>query len=332
VRSDFAAVVTDPVNREWLSPTRAWRLTECAASVGPVVNTPIILTSDAPNAGTVAHRAVQLWIESDGYRDNDVRGRLSDAINTVLAETGVRPIVGEWTTTRARLLARASQLAERLRQGSRVISEEELRDPRRALLGTPDIVVIGQDGAIVIDLKTPTARDESIPPRIGFQLTIYAHLVQQKYGVLPRQAEVFRLNKGLMPMAISPSLVAVALETVERARDADRSVATAAPETCRYCRRRIDCEPHWDASALWPSTDCLEGAIERIEQAANGVTALLVRSANGPHWVSGVPTELPTGNIGEHLRLVRIQRTKTADDRVEFKWSRYSALSSQHSF
>ncbi|MCV7155019.1 PD-(D/E)XK nuclease family protein [Mycobacterium pyrenivorans] len=319
--------MTDPVDREWLSPTRAWRLTECAASVSPVVNTAIALTSDAPNAGTVAHRAVQLWIKSDGYRDGDVRGRLSDAINTVLAETGGRPVVGEWTSTRARLLARASQLAERLHQGSRVISEEELRDPRRALLGTPDIVVIGQDGAIVIDLKTPTARDASIPPWIDFQLTIYAHLVQHEYGVLPRRAEVFRLNKGLMPIGVSQSSVAAALDLVEYARQADRSVATPSLETCRYCRRRIDCESHWDAAPAWTSSDCAEGAIERIERAANGVTAILLRSEVGTHWVSGVPTELVTASIGDHLRLVRLQRSKSTVDLVGFKWSRVSALS-----
>lgn len=311
---------------EWLSPTRAWRLTECAASVGPIVSTPLASASTAPNAGTVAHRAVQLWIEADGYRDDDPRGRLSDAISAALAESSGEP-VGEWTTTRARLLARASQLADRLRAGDQVISEDELRDTSRALRGTPDIVVMGQGEAVVIDLKTPTAKEDSLPPWIDFQLTIYAHLVEQEYGVLPRQAEVFRLNRGLMPLAVSPTSVAVALETVERARKADRSVATAAPETCRYCPRRLDCQAHWDAAAFWPGNDCVEGPIEQIERAANGLTALLLRSANGPRWVSGIPTELATANVGEHLRLVRLQRSEMANDLVGFKWSRYSALS-----
>lgn len=322
--------MTDPVHLEWLSPTRAWRLTECAASVGPGMNSSATLTSDAPNSGTIAHRAVQLWIESGGYRDGDARGGLSEAINTVLATTGVRHVVGEWTSTRARLLARAPQLAERLRQGSRVISEQELRDPRRALLGTPDIVVIGQDGAIIIDLKTPTARDEAIPPWIDFQLTIYAHLVQQEHGVFPHRAEVFRLNKGFMPVSVSQSSVAAALDLVESARQADRSVATPSPETCRYCHRRIACESHWEASSLWVNSDCVEGTVERIERAANGVTSLLLRSANSSLWVSGVPTEIATASVGECLRLVRLQRSELASGLVAFKWARLSVLSAGH--
>lgn len=325
MRSDFSAVVTDAVDREWLSPTRAWRLTECAASVGPVVNTPITLTSEAPNAGTVAHRAVQLWIKSNGYRDGDVRGQLSDAINTVLAEAGGRPVVGEWASTRARLLARASQLAERLRQGDRVIPEEELRDPVRALRGTPDIVLMKQREAAVIDLKTPTSKEDSLEPWIVFQLTIYAHLVKQVYGILPAQVEVFRLNRGLMPLIVNSTSVEAALDTVERARDADTSVATPTPEACRYCRRRLDCQPHWDAVAFWPGNDCVEGTIERVERAANGVVAVFLASSVGPRWVSGVPGELLAAKAGERIRLIRLWRSASAED-SGFKWSRRSAL------
>ncbi|SBS78748.1 hypothetical protein MHPYR_600002 [uncultured Mycobacterium sp.] len=328
MRSDFTAAVTKCGDREWLSPTRAWRLTECAASVGPVVNSSIAKTSDAPNAGTVAHRAVQLWIEADWYRDDDPRSRLTEAIATALREFNGEPI-GEWTSTRARLLTRASQLAERLRMGDRVISEEELQDPDRALRGTPDIVVVGQNQAVVIDLKTPTTGDDLLPPWIIFQLTIYAYLVQRAYGVLPHEAAVFRLNRGFIPVTVSQSSVALALDVVEQAREADRSVATPGLETCRYCLRRFDCQAHWDAAACWSNSDCVEGTVEHVERSANGVTALRLQSADGSRWISGIPTELAAVRAGEGIRLVRLQRSQTADNRVEFKWSRHSALSVQ---
>ena len=318
--------MTDPVDREWLSPTRAWRLTECAASVGPVTNAPIALENNALNAGTAAHRAIQVWINSNGYEDDDVRRRLSEAIDTVLKDSGGNVVVGEWTSTRARLLARAVQLAALLRRGGRVVSEKELRDSRHKLRGTPDIVVLGQGGASVIDLKTPTTNCNSLPPWINFQLSIYAHLVRQEYGVLPRQTDVFRLNKGLIPAAISKSSVAVALETVQRAREADRSVASPAPETCRYCRRRIECQPHWDAATSWPETDCVEGTIERIERAENGLTALHLQTSAGLQWVSGIPSVLVTAAVGERLRLLRLKRSESVGDLNGFIWRPHSAL------
>lgn len=326
MRRDNPADVTIDTGgpHDWLSPTRAWRLTECAASVGPVVNSPVTLTSDAPNAGTVAHRAVQLWIESDGYRDDHPRSRLSEAISGALTEFSGRP-TGEWPPTRARLLARASQLAERLLWGDDVHAERELLDPIRRLRGTPDIVLMKPREAVVIDLKTPTSKEDSLPPWIVFQLTIYAYLVEQVHGILPTKVEVFRLNRGLMPLSVNSTSVEAALETVERAREGDTSVATPAPETCRYCRRRLDCQPHWDAAVCWPDADCVDGTIERVERAANGIAAIFLASSRGPRWVSGVPGDLLTANAGERVRLVRLRRSDSNDD-SGFKWSRHSAL------
>lgn len=327
MRSDFAADLTTDSSgsRDWLSPTRVWRLTECPASVGPVVTTSVAGSKDSPNAGRVAHRAVQLWIEGDGYRDADPRSRLADAISAALADFGGESPVG-WPTTRARLLSRSRELAERLVVGEYVRSEEELRDPVRALRGTPDIVVLSTVEAAVIDLKTQTFKEESLTASIVFQLTIYAHLVEQAYGVLPSQVEVFSLNRGRMHVAVTPATVANALATVEQARKADISVANPSPETCRYCRRRIDCQPQWDAAPFWPSRDCIEGTIERIERAANGAAAILVRSPGGLQWVGGIPGELVSASVGTSIRLVRLYRSDLAGDSGGFKWSPQSAL------
>ncbi|WP_099041843.1 RecB family exonuclease [Mycobacterium neglectum] len=326
MRSDIAADVNIDFGdaHDWLSPTRAWRLTECAASVGPVVNKPITSVGSAPNAGTVAHRAVQLWIDAAGYRNGNPQSRLSEAINEALAEFSGRP-TGEWPPTRARLLARASQLAERLLWGDDVHAERELLDPIRRLRGTPDIVLMKPREAVVIDLKTPTSKDDSLQPWIIFQLTIYAHLVEQVHGILPAQVEVFRLNRGFLPLSMNSTSVEAALETVERAREADASVATPAPATCRYCRRRLDCQAHWDAAVCWPDTDCVEGTIERVERAANGIAAVFLASSLGSRWVSGVPGDLVTADVGERIRLVRLRRSDSNDDSA-FKWSRRSAL------
>jgi CRISPR/Cas system-associated exonuclease Cas4 (RecB family) len=327
MRRDFAAdVSTDSSNsRDWLSPTRVWRLTQCPASVGPVVSTSVAASADSPNAGTVAHRAVQLWIKGDGYRDADPRSRLADAISAALAGFGGESPVG-WPTTRARLLSRSRELAERLVIGEYVLSEEELRDPVRTLRGVPDIVMLSPGEAAVIDLKTQTFKEESLTASIVFQLTIYAYLVELAYGVFPNQVEVFSLNRGPMPVVVTPATVTNALATVEQARKADITIANPSPETCRYCRRRMDCQPQWDAAPFWPSRDCIEGTIERIETAANGAAAILVSSPAGLQWVSGIPGELVSASVGASIRLVRLYRSGPAGDSGGFRWSPQSAL------
>jgi len=289
------------------------------------VSTSVAALKDSPNAGIVAHRAVQLWIKGDGYRDADPRSRLADAISAALAEFGGESPVG-WPTTRARLLSRSLEIAELLVTGEHVESEQVLLDPVRTLRGTPDIVVLNTGDAAVIDLKTQTFKEESLSPSIVFQLTIYAYLVELAYGVFPNQVEVFSLNRGRMPIVVTPATVANALATVEQAGKADKSIANPSPETCRYCRRRIDCQPQWDAAPLWPSRDCVEGAIERIERAANGAAAILVRSPGSLQWVGGIPGDLVSASVGARIRLVRLYRSDLAGDSGGFKWSPQSAL------
>ena len=309
----------------WLSPTRVWRLTECPASVGPVLSAPVTSSDSAPSAGSTAHRAVQLWIESDGYRDSDPRSSLVEALAAALAElNGAVPAA--WPRTRARLLSRSRELTDLLVGGEDVRCEEELQDLPRALRGTPDIVVLRTNDAVVIDMKTQTLKEESLPPWIVFQLTIYAHLVQHTFGVFPNQVEVFSLNRGRLPVVVTPTSLETALAVVANARAADTSIAHPALDTCRYCRRRLDCRPHWDAATLWPRADCVEGTIERMERAANATAAVLVRTQTGGHWVSAIPSGLVTASAGAHVRFVRLYRPGVESDASGFRWSSQSAL------
>jgi hypothetical protein len=160
-----------------------------------------------------------------------------------------------------------------------------------------------------------------------FQLTIYAHLIQKKYGVFPSHVEVFSLNRGRLPVTVTGESVLAALAAVAKARAVDPSVAYPAPETCRYCRRRLDYGPHWEAAPTWPSADCVQGPVERIELAANGVAALQVQSATGLVWVNGIPVALVTAGVGTHIRLVRLYHLGAGDERdTGLRWSASSAM------
>lgn len=315
-------------NSDWLSPTRVWRLTECPASGGSPIREPVTSPGGTRNAGTVAHRALQLWIEDGGHRDADPRSRLKYAVQTALAGLDGCTLAG-WTLTHARLLSRAAALAELLNAdlNAQILCERELKDSALRLRGTPDVVVLGEGSTAIFDLKTQTLHDESLPPWVAFQLTIYAHLVEAEYGRFPSKVEVFSLNRGRLPLKVSRRSVAAALDAIANARAADPSVAYPAPETCRYCRRRLECGPHWDAASAWPQADCVQGTIERIELAANGVAAVQVRSETELAWVTGIPVGIVGGSVGGQVRLVRLYRVTASDAApTGFRWSASSAL------
>lgn len=310
----------------WLSPTRVWRLSECPASVGPVGTKPIASIAPSVNAGTLAHRAMQTWIQLGGFRVNDPRRALAHAIDSALAlVTGVAP--ANWAVTRARLMARASALTDLLTAAdtARVISETALLDPQLKIRGTPDVVTVGEQVSL-IDLKTQTLKQDHLSPWTEFQLTIYAHLVERTYGKLPSSVVVFSLNRGVLPIIVTPASVHSALDAVAQARAADPSMTRPKPDVCRYCARRLDCQPHWDAARFWPSNDGVEGIVQHTEQSATGVVAALLETADGAAWVTGMPADALTLRVGAAFRAVRLVSAGAGSgDRRAWRWTGASA-------
>jgi hypothetical protein len=269
---------------------------------------------------------MQAWIQSGGYRSNDPARKLADAINDTLAQVGGTP-PPTWAVTRARLLARAPALAELLtaETTARVICETELIDPALMIRGTPDVVVVGERIA-VIDLKTQTLKHDRLPPWAEFQLTIYAHLVERTHRELPTIVEVFSLNRGRLPVVVTPTTVRTALDAVVSARAADPTETRPAFEVCRFCARRLECQPHWDAAVSWATVDCVEGIVERTEQSSTGVIAVLVETAVGPAWVTGMPSAAIALGKGERFRAVRLLPADAGTgERRAWRWAGASA-------
>ncbi len=314
--------------QEWLSPTRAWRLTECPASVGLVANATTKGTTQDVNTGTLAHRVLERWIAAAGYRAQDPRQTLSAAVDECVAELG-GSLPDGWALARARLLVRGTALAAllRVRSPDEVIPEQELKDPELRLRGTPDLVLLGSE-VILIDLKTQTFTEDDVPDWVKFQLTIYAHLVKLAYGLRPDRVEVISLNRGQIPVTVTDEGIREALVAVASARDLSRHDAKPAEAVCYFCRRRLECQPHWDAVATWPDADCVEGTLRRIEEATTrAVAAVLIETNDDDVWVSGVPVELITGGPGDHARFVRLGRTRTNERGLTGRrWGRFSAL------
>ncbi|MFI2486876.1 RecB family exonuclease [Promicromonospora kroppenstedtii] len=312
----------------WLSPSRAWRLIECPASVLPVAGT-VSGGKGKPevNTGILAHRALERWIRSEGFRAADPKTALAEATDACAAELAGQPPAG-WRVSRARLVARGMSLVDLIggRAPDQVHSEIELKDEDLRLRGRPDLLLTG-DEIVVVDLKTQTLREEELPAWVEFQLTVYAHLIRTVHGQLPTRAEVFSLNRGRREVVITDESLEATLVALASARTLDPSRANPSPEVCRFCDRRLVCEPHWSAAAKWPDADAVTGTVERTEHAATGVVALLLTTANGRAWVSGIPGALASVGSGDTVRVARVSPVLAADEsRSEWRWRNFSAM------
>ncbi len=312
----------------WLSPTRAWRLIKCPASVRPIMGgVPATSTNQEVNTGTLAHLVLEWWIHAEGYRAADPNAALEMAADACVAKLSHGQPPG-WRVSRARLVARATSLVHLIgdRKPAQVLPEIELTDEELKLRGQLDLLLLG-DEIVVVDLKTQTLSEEELPEWVAFQLAVYAHLVRKSYGRLPTRSEVFSLNRGRIDLSLTEESIRSALDRLAEARSVDTSLAYPSPETCSFCARRLICEPHWDAAPTWSDTDVVRGVLVRVEMAASGVAAMLLDTSKGPAWASGIPANLVNGIPGQQVRLVRMHgRRATAHDVPEWRWTRVSAI------
>lgn len=254
----------------------------------------------------MAHLALQAWAESGEWALPDPGTRLQERFDEVAAAHQTDPVrMPQGVVTRARLKTRAKQIAEIFSGANADIhSEVLLRDGRNNLFGIVDIVGHGSDGFIV-DLKTGRDTSAKFSPAVEHQMTFYAHLFQAAYGKFPKYVIVFSLQRGPEEIQVSPSAVAALLDRIRAAQLSERTEARPEADTCRFCPRRMTCEPHWDAAPDWERPDAIEGTIDKIERSTSGTAALLI----GGRWLTGVAEDRLPDSIapGKFVRAVRVQ-------------------------
>lgn len=307
--ADFAQV--------WLSPTSAWRLSACPASLAAIPRDGAG-DADEANAGSLAHLAVQRWIDGGYWHVDNAASTLVALFDQAADDAGIGiPYVRDGRLTRARLRARAAQIAGLLATAdsrSDIACEIELRDPERRLRGIVDLALLGQHSAVV-DLKTGRDAAGTLSPAIHFQLLVYAHLFRVRYGRLPDRVEAFSLSHGTIAIDASANRVDAVVDAIAVARTQDPGLTRPDPETCRFCARRFTCGPHWQEVRGWDRPDAVEGRIVRVEEAETGAIALLIDTPDGAAWVIQIPAErVPTGAApGNYVRLVRLTRMDTQE-------------------
>lgn len=291
---------------QWWSATATWRLLRCPASAAPTLAPVKPPGHTADNSGTLAHLALQIWIEAGDWSHPDANMRLQERFDEVAKAHGANlEHMPRAVVTRARLKSRGKGLAALVAGAADVRSELLLRDEEHHLFGVLDIAAPGP-GGFIIDLKTGHEPFAELSPAIEHQMTFYAHLLQATYGMLPKRVIAFSLQRGPREIKVSSSAVAAFLTKVRAAQLSQDTVARPQIDICRFCPKRMTCQPHWDAVSAWEDIDAIEGEISSVEQANSGRVALLI----GNQWVTGLPkSALPhCAEPGQFARAVRLRR------------------------
>ena len=242
------------------------------------------------NAGSLAHMAMSVWVESGEWLSDSPGPSLQSAWDEEAVRWSVdSKRLSDSVMTRSRLKRRGAELASLLgASGSGALSEVVLMDDRRRLYGQLDVIVDGADGGAVVDLKTGDDGTSEISEAVRTQLLIYAHLFGEKFGHLPGVLVAFSLRHGAVQLDYSQSDVDALLALIENARIIQPRLAMPGPTGCRFCRRRLTCEPHWEAAAMWNDRDSVEGRIVKVETAQSGLTAIRLETSRGAEWVTGL--------------------------------------------
>lgn len=302
----------------WVSATAVGRLLQCPVSVVERASPSIPAVGTPDNAGSLAHLALGVWLQSGAWKSQNPGTALQAAWDAEAARWEISwRRLREGPVVRARLGSRGAELAQLVANaGTRARSEVFLTDKSTGVYGALDVVVDGGGGGgAVIDLKSGRDVVGRMDPAVRTQLLIYAHLFRAEHGELPATVVAFSLIRGAFPIEFAEDEVDGLIERVSGIRAMQSPVASPDEAGCRYCSRRLTCGPHWAAAKEWSKPDCVEGRLTKIERAAAGVTALRLDTGTAIEWVTNLDA-VQVSNVaavGGHLRVVRVTQRRDTE-------------------
>lgn len=226
--------------------------------------------------------------------------------------------------TRSRLKVRAQAIwGMLLGCGSdvQVLTELNLEDRQRRLRGRLDVLVRGPNSLRVIDLKTnaTVTPNGTLAADLRFQLLFYAGLVESSFGQVPDTVEAFSLVDGHHVMPVQEIDVTKVRTKVRVAQEqwigGDR-VAEPEEGTCKFCPRRLECDPHWNVPRVAGLHDSIEGKVIRAVSSDDASLSLLLETVDGVRWLNALKSdsdEMLDVSTGRRIRAIHVyESSRTA--------------------
>lgn len=304
-------VTPKPSTLEWVSASRAWRLTRCAYR--------ILFELDPRFAGWSRHgERAALGIAAHGLMERVWRGEADDPTTPADAwleaawaegvaaeharlreqwQPAASPPPDGWpgySRTKVLLLRSLQrQIIERRQRPKRsevpraVHSEHgtmalpavelELRDPLHRLYGRPDRIDRVAGELRVVDLKSTGPQQDERGEKQRFQLVFYAGLVEAVTGECPSVGVILEPSGKEHATSITQSMVDEVRKIVALCRESVESsseiegLAQPSSQTCMYCPFAVVCAPFTNA---WQSDWKVNFVSGRIASVATFPTGL----------------------------------------------------------
>lgn len=314
----------------WLTATGSARAAICGASLTRGSG-PTRMTRSPQTTGAIAHLVLESWLRANGWNSGHPRVAFAEALASVEETTG-RRLAGMSGGAKIQLqlqqkVAGLTVLLQELGTTAGEIDvEEPLVDERRHFWGIPDVLVRAS-GWLIIDLKTGRSTDSSLATARA-QLLLYAHLVSTMHGRLPSELAVLSTVGGLQRVEFRPADVAAHVSMLAELRNTKEPDARPDSEVCRFCPKRFECEPHWNALPTWTGADAVQGRVITSERSRNGRLAITFVEDDSEQtalvWDIDGATVRTRPGAGSRVAFIRL--SPSAATERSWRWSQYSAV------
>jgi hypothetical protein len=268
------------------------------------------LSNPSARLGAAAHRVLG-WVSADGCTELGVpeleaavRQRWHDEVAVEEKAAAASPVESyfgpalSWpgyATTEERLVIEAGWLTAEISNtaGAERWVERPLASSVPPMRGSPDLVVVSDDGARIVEFKSGAVDREDAQPfgRYGLQVLMYAAMVRQ-LGVPIAGAEIRPIGRARITVGVSEALIQQACEAVAAALEAFNSAVTAgevsrlaqpSDDSCGYCPHILRCPAIWAEGGTegLDELEVLEGTVQRVQQAQVGSVAVELDATGG---------------------------------------------------
>ncbi len=290
---------------------RRWRK-ESAPSL--VASNPPAGRGEPKNLGTLAHEAVQDWVEHGEWRSKDPGRSLQLMFDQRVPSDPAT--VGLARRLSAGLAIRGRALAQVLATGEGDPGcEVPTLDKERRLRGKIDLVTQTAGSVHVIDLKTGSGfgTGSDVPLSAKCQMAVYSVLAQQKWNKEVRLS-IFSMESGLQDIALTDTETNELVEQLEAERLlalVQNPLATPAASACTWCSFRSDCYAHWEAVANNDIQDATRGCIVSIQLSESGVGSAVLADSTAICVVTDLREEQLSGfRHGDYVALYRLRQPR----------------------